>query len=169
MSCWRGIQPAISEEAFGRLAASIAGYADSRITLLGGPGQIYIFQLENPNLLTTRSDQVTVRVEFATDPIVRQVSFADIDICLSTVIDAYGIPDVVSEMTGAAGSLMFAPILLGYPEDGLLFGIRKDTARVASASIMAGSRVRSLLEAGQPLQWATILGTSLGCRDNFHP
>jgi hypothetical protein len=100
-----------------------------------------------------------VSVEFGLgDGIVWRIALHNINVCVSTVIAAYGIPAIANEDTFL--------IRLGYPDKGLMFGIRKDTARVTGLLIISGEWVRFFVEP-TPLNWEAMLDASRTCRDRL--
>jgi hypothetical protein len=170
-ACWRGVQPGTTLADYEGLAANFTGVANTRMALAGGPGRVYIIELENPNLLTTSPSVATVFVYFDSEGRnlrgVSQIELSELNLCPSTILDAYGIPLVNSELPRN-----FPPrpdhIGLGYPHEGLLFWFTKDSARIDSAAILPETIVNLYFESGESLPWTTILDDSLDCQDNFH-
>ena len=119
----------------------------------------YIWTVEDGFPLGDTQEDMLVSVEFGLgDGIVWRIALHNINVCAASVIAAYGIPAIANEDT--------FNIQLGYPDKGLMFGIRKDTARVTGLFIITGEWIQSFVEPA-PVNWEALLDTSRICHDRL--
>jgi hypothetical protein len=147
-SCWQGIQPTTTTRAvvLEFLGDEGLGYSISRSA---GKSDAYVWQLERSNPLTNPSDAASVIVEFDTQDVVWRVAMATLDICFSSVLDAFGIPPL------ADGDDHI--LRLGYPQDGLVFGIDLDKNRVNALFITTDEWVNYFTRLDTPPRWNRLI------------
>jgi hypothetical protein len=157
-ACWEGIQPLVTHRRV------VRDYLDQQgiefdVAMSAVDRDTYIWTVGDSFPLADTQATMLVSVEFGLgDGIVWRIALHNINVCASTVIGAYGIPAIGSEDT--------FNIRLGYPDKGLMFGVRKDTGRVTGLFIISGEWVHYFVEP-TPVNWEAILDASRLCRDRL--
>jgi hypothetical protein len=159
-TCWQTIQPALTNRTAVRDLLDTNGIEFVFARSSGDQADSFVWQLPNSSPLAYPSEVASVVVEFDTEDVVWRVAVVTLDVCFSRVIDAFGIPPFAN---GDEHLLR-----LGYPDEGLVFGVNLDTDRVTGIFITTDAWVRYFSQLATRANWEALKDDlSSPCVDRF--